>query len=40
MGACNLIRDGGWPNSGGINPVTLMILTHDSPGIRRMDETK
>ena len=40
MGACNLQGDAGWPNGSGVNPVTLLILTHDSPGLRTMEETQ
>jgi prepilin-type N-terminal cleavage/methylation domain-containing protein len=34
MAACNLVREATWTSG-----VTIVTLTHDSPAIRRMDET-
>jgi prepilin-type N-terminal cleavage/methylation domain-containing protein len=40
MGACNLQGNAGWPDTGGNNPVTLMILTHDSPSLQKREENQ
>lgn len=38
MAVCNLGGAAGWPNAGSSNPVTVLVLTHDSPAIRTTDE--
>lgn len=38
MAVCNLGGESGWPNAGGVNKVTVLVLTHDSPAIRTIDE--
>jgi prepilin-type N-terminal cleavage/methylation domain-containing protein len=40
LAVCNLRGAAGWPNSGGNNPVTVLVLTHDSPAIRTTDENQ
>jgi prepilin-type N-terminal cleavage/methylation domain-containing protein len=43
MAACNLGGVAGWPVSvaaGGAKPVTVLVLTHDSPAIRTIDENQ
>jgi type IV pilus assembly protein PilA len=40
MAVCNLVGVAGWPNAGGINPVTVLVLTHDSPAVRTTDENQ
>jgi len=40
LAVCNLGGVSGWPNSGGFNQVTVMSLTHDSPAIRTIDESR
>lgn len=40
LAACNLGGVSGWPNSGGANFVTVLVLTHDSPAIRTIDENQ
>ena len=38
MAACNLGGQAGWPNTNTAKPVTVLVLTHDSPAIRTFDE--
>jgi len=38
MAVCNLGGVAGWPNAGSAIPVTVLVLTHDSPAIRTTDE--
>ncbi|HEX7505793.1 MAG TPA: prepilin-type N-terminal cleavage/methylation domain-containing protein [Polyangia bacterium] len=38
MAACNLGGLAGWPNTSTAKPVTVLVLTHDSPAIRTFDE--
>ena len=38
MAVCNLGGAAGWPNSDSAKPVTVLVLTHDSPAIRTTDE--
>jgi prepilin-type N-terminal cleavage/methylation domain-containing protein len=40
MAVCNLGGQAGWPNAGGANFVTVLVLTHDSPAIRTTDENE
>jgi prepilin-type N-terminal cleavage/methylation domain-containing protein len=40
MAACNIIGLAGWPNQGTNGYVTVLMLTHDSPGIRTMTENQ
>ena len=38
LAVCNLGGQAGMPSAGPTNPVTTLILTHDSPAIQTMDE--
>jgi prepilin-type N-terminal cleavage/methylation domain-containing protein len=40
MAACNLGGIAGWPNTSSTMPVTVLVLTHDSPAIRTTDEDR
>ncbi len=40
MAACNLSGVAGWPNTDTQKYVTVLILTHDSPAIRTIDENR
>jgi len=40
MAACNLGGIAGWPNADPANYVTVLILTHDSPAVRTIDENQ
>jgi prepilin-type N-terminal cleavage/methylation domain-containing protein len=37
LGVCNLMGKAGWPSNGA---VTVLMITHDSTGLRRVDETQ
>jgi len=40
MAACNLGGIAGWPNADPANYVTVLILSHDSPAVRTIDENQ
>jgi Tfp pilus assembly protein PilE len=40
MAVCNLGGVSGWPNTPPAVPVTLLVLTHDSPAIQTTDENQ
>jgi prepilin-type N-terminal cleavage/methylation domain-containing protein len=40
MAVCNIGGVAGWPNVPPANPVTVMVLTHDSPAIQTTDENQ
>jgi prepilin-type N-terminal cleavage/methylation domain-containing protein len=40
MAVCNLGGASGWPNIPPVVPVTVLMLTHDSPAIRTTDENQ
>ena len=40
MAACNLGGVSGWPNTTSTQPVTVLVLTHDSPAIQTTDENQ
>jgi len=40
MAVCNLGGQVGWPNGESQKPVTVLVLTHDSPAIRTTDENQ
>ena len=40
MAVCNIGGAVGWPNVPPANPVTVMVLTHDSPAIQTTEENR